>query len=96
MLALGRALLAHPRILLLDEPSLGLAPLVVNEVFAIIRELQADGMTILLIEQNARKALGIAQRGYVLETGSVVREGPAEQLSEDPVIRRVYLSIASE
>jgi len=91
MLAIGRALMARPRLLMLDEPSLGLAPLIVREVFAIIAELKAQGSTILLVEQNARKALAVADEAYVLEGGTIARHGPAAQLRDDPSIVEAYL-----
>jgi branched-chain amino acid transport system ATP-binding protein len=91
MLAIGRALMARPRLLMLDEPSLGLAPLIVREVFAIIAELKASGATILLVEQNARKALAVAEVAYVLEGGRIVRHGPAAALRDDPSIVEAYL-----
>ncbi len=91
MLALGRALLGRPRLLLLDEPSMGLAPLLVAEIFRVIGELNSQGVTILLVEQNARAALGIAHRGYVLETGRVVLAAPAATLLADAGIQRAYL-----
>jgi branched-chain amino acid transport system ATP-binding protein len=91
LLALGRALMARPRLLLLDEPSLGLAPLRVAEVFDGIRGLAAEGVTILLVEQLATKALAVADRAYVLETGIVTRSGPAEELARDPAVRAAYL-----
>ncbi|MCP3671744.1 MAG: ABC transporter ATP-binding protein [Gammaproteobacteria bacterium] len=91
MLAIGRALLGRPRLLLLDEPSMGLAPLLVEEIFRIIQQLNEQGVTILLVEQNARAALGIADRGYVLETGSVVLSAKADELLEDEAVRRAYL-----
>lgn len=91
MLAIGRGMMAHPRVLLLDEPSLGLAPLLVQEVFQVIREIRAEGTTILLVEQNARMALSVADRGYVLDTGKVVQEGPARLLLEDKAILAAYL-----
>lgn len=91
MLALGRALMAAPRLLLLDEPSLGLAPLIVKEIFNIIASLQASGVSILLIEQNARAALQIADRGYVLETGSVAVEGSSQALARDARVAATYL-----
>jgi branched-chain amino acid transport system ATP-binding protein len=94
MLAIGRALMALPRLLLLDEPSLGLAPRLVAEIFRVIREINATGVSILLVEQNARLALGIAARGYVLETGRVVAEGPSVALGQDPRIREAYLGLA--
>ncbi len=91
MLAIGRALMASPRLLLLDEPSLGLAPLMVNRIFDVISRLKAEGVTILLVEQNARKALVIADRGYVLETGRVVLSGTARELAKNPEVERAYL-----
>jgi len=91
MLAIGRAMMARPRILLLDEPSMGLAPLLVQEIFDIIKNINADGTTILLVEQNANKALQIADRAYVLETGRIVISGPAAQLSATEEIRKAYL-----
>jgi branched-chain amino acid transport system ATP-binding protein len=91
MLALGRALMANPRILLLDEPSLGLAPLIAAEIFRTIARLRDEGVTILLVEQNARAALGMADRGYVMETGSVVLQDQADRLLENPEIQRAYL-----
>jgi branched-chain amino acid transport system ATP-binding protein len=91
MLAIGRALMSKPRLLLLDEPSMGLAPLVVREIFRVIRELHERGTTILLVEQNARIALRIASYGYVLETGEVVLEGATEDLLENQDVKRAYL-----
>ncbi len=91
MLAMGRALLGRPRLLLLDEPSMGLAPLLVEEIFRVVRELNDKGVTILLVEQNARAALGIASRGYVLETGHVVLDATADELLEDEAVQRAYL-----
>ena len=91
MLAIGRALMARPKLMLLDEPSLGLAPLLVKEIFAIIGRLRADGMTILLVEQNAHMALGVAQTAHVLEVGTLVESGPAERLARDDKIRKAYL-----
>jgi branched-chain amino acid transport system ATP-binding protein len=91
MLAIARALMSQPRLLLLDEPSLGLAPLIVREIFAIIRELHAAGVTILLVEQNARLALQNADRGYVLETGRIIFDGPATDLLDDERVRKAYL-----
>ena len=91
MLALGRALMAAPRILLLDEPSLGLAPIVASEIFRTIARLRDQGVTVLLVEQNARAALGMADRGYVMETGSVVLQDQASRLLENPEIQRAYL-----
>ena len=91
MLAIGRALLGHPRLLLLDEPSMGLAPLLVEEIFRVIVELNSQGVTILLVEQNARAALAIANRGYILETGRIVKTAPAAELLADDAVRRAYL-----
>ncbi|MGH8714079.1 MAG: ABC transporter ATP-binding protein [Casimicrobiaceae bacterium] len=95
MLALGRALMAKPRLLLLDEPSLGLAPLIVKEIFSIIAALQASGVSILLVEQNARAALQIAGHGYVFETGGVAIEGPSGALAGDARVAATYLGAAS-
>ena len=91
MLAIGRALLGRPRLLLLDEPSMGLAPLLVDEICRVIVELNAEGVTILLVEQNARAALAIAGRGYILETGRIVKTAPAADLLADDDVRRAYL-----
>jgi len=92
MLAIGRALMAKPKLLLLDEPSMGLAPLVVQEIFGVIERLRAqEGTTILLVEQNAKAALKMADRGYVLETGKVIIEGNASELLENPEVQRAYL-----
>jgi branched-chain amino acid transport system ATP-binding protein len=91
MLAIGRALMSEPRLLLLDEPSLGLAPILVQQVFATIKEINAQGTTILLVEQNALQALTIAHRGYVLQTGSVVLSGPASDLIKNETVRKAYL-----
>ena len=94
MVALGRALMARPKLLMLDEPSLGLAPLVVKEVFHAITELRAAGVSILLIEQNARAALQVADYGYVLETGETVLEGPSAELAANPRVVETYLGLA--
>ena len=94
MLALGRALMSRPKLLMLDEPSLGLAPLVVREVFQVIGELRASGVSILLVEQNARAALQVADYGYVLETGEMVLEGPSAELAANPRIAETYLGLA--
>ena len=91
MLALGRALMARPALLMLDEPSIGLAPLVVREIFEVIVRLRQEGTTILLVEQNARAALSISDRGYVMETGRIVLEGTAQELSWNHDVRRSYL-----
>jgi branched-chain amino acid transport system ATP-binding protein len=91
MLAIARALMAKPRLLLLDEPSLGLAPMLVNRIFAVISRLKETGVTILLVEQNARKALEIADRAYVMETGRVILEGDARDLAANPEIEKAYL-----
>jgi branched-chain amino acid transport system ATP-binding protein len=93
MLAVGRALMSAPRLLMLDEPSLGLAPLVVREVFDIIERLREQGTSILLIEQNARAALAVSDHGYVLETGAIVLDGPATQLAADPRVIETYLGV---
>ncbi len=93
MLAIGRALMARPRLLMLDEPSLGLAPLIVKEIFHIIRRLRETGVTILLVEQNARAALQVADRAYVLETGEVMLEGAADELAQDPKVVETYLGL---
>ncbi|NLZ43260.1 MAG: ATP-binding cassette domain-containing protein, partial [Clostridia bacterium] len=93
MLAIGRGLMAKPRLLLLDEPSMGLAPLLVKEIFSIIREINAAGTTILLVEQNANMALSIAQTGYVLETGEIVLSGPAGELTRNEEVRKAYLGL---
>jgi branched-chain amino acid transport system ATP-binding protein len=91
MLAIARALMAKPRLLLLDEPSLGLAPMLVNRIFAVISRLKETGVTILLVEQNARKALEIADRAYVMETGRVILAGDARELAANPEIEKAYL-----
>jgi branched-chain amino acid transport system ATP-binding protein len=91
MLAIGRALMASPRLLVLDEPSLGLAPLIVRDIFRIVKEFQEEGTTVLIVEQNALQTLRISSYAYVLQVGRVVKEGPAEQLREDPELIEAYL-----
>ena len=91
MLAMGRALMSKPKIILMDEPSMGLSPIMVNEIFDIIRAVSESGTTVLLVEQNAKKALSIADRAYVLETGNIVLEGKAEDLLENDSIKKAYL-----
>lgn len=91
MLAMGRGLMARPKLLMLDEPSMGLSPILVSEIFAIIKEINEQGTSILLVEQNANMALSIAQRAYVLETGSIVLSGNAQELREDPKVKSAYL-----
>jgi len=91
MLAIGRGLMARPRVLLLDEPSMGLAPILVEEIFGIIQEINAQGVSILLVEQNALMALSVAHRGYVLETGRIVLQGSARELLHDPMVVEAYL-----
>ena len=93
MLAIARALVAQPRVLLLDEPSMGLAPLVVDDVFRVIAEIRAGGTTVVLVEQNARRALAVADYGYVMETGTVTHSGPAAELATDRRIVQAYLGI---
>ncbi len=96
MLALGRALMSSPKLLMLDEPSLGLAPLIVREIFRIIERLREQGTSILLVEQNARAALEVADHGYVLETGNLALQGPAEQLAHDPRVIETYLGAVAK
>jgi branched-chain amino acid transport system ATP-binding protein len=91
MLAMGRALMAKPKIMLLDEPSMGLSPLLVKEIFAIIKDINEQGVTILLVEQNAKMALGIADKAYVIETGKIVMSGTGKELLESPDVRKAYL-----
>ncbi len=95
MLAMGRALMSNPRVLLLDEPSLGLSPLIVKHVFDIIREINSQGVSILLVEQNARKALGVANRGYVLETGKISISGTSTELKSNQKVQEAYLGGAA-
>ena len=91
MLAIGRALMARPKMMLLDEPSMGLSPILVQEIFSIIKEVNDTGVTILLVEQNAKMALNIANRAYVLETGSIVMSGDASVLANDDKVKKAYL-----
>ena len=91
MLAMGRALMSHPKIILMDEASMGLSPIFVNEIFDIIQEVSKGGTTVLLVEQNAKKALSIADRGYVLETGRIVLEGNAKELLDNAQVKKAYL-----
>ena len=93
MLAMGRALMARPKVLMLDEPSLGLAPILVETIFSIIREINSQGTTVLLVEQNAHKALEVAHRGYVLETGSIVKTGTGQQLLASEDVQKAYLGM---
>ena len=95
MLAIGRAMMARPRLLLLDEPSMGLAPLIVQQIFEILKEINQQGTTILLVEQNATQALQLSHRAYVLETGTVVKSAPAAELLDDPSVREAYLGGAA-
>ncbi|SCG63899.1 ABC transporter ATP-binding protein [Micromonospora inositola] len=94
MLAVGRALMARPRLLLLDEPSMGLAPMLIQQIFEIITRINEQGTTILLVEQNAQQALSRAHRGYVLETGRIVKEGTGQDLLHDPAVKEAYLGVA--
>ena len=91
MLAMGRALMARPKVLLLDEPSMGLSPIMVDKIFEVVRDVSALGMTVLLVEQNASRALGIANRGYVMESGNITMDGDAKLLLDDPRVRAAYL-----
>ena len=91
MLAMGRALMSRPRVLLLDEPSMGLSPIMVDKIFEVVKDVYAQGVTILLVEQNASRALGIADRGYVMESGVVTMSGDAKQMLSDPKVRAAYL-----
>lgn len=95
MLAIGRALMGRPRLLMLDEPSLGLAPLIVREIFQVIVDLRRIGVSILLVEQNARAALKIADYGYVLETGKVMLEGPSAGIAANPRVLETYLGMSA-
>ena len=92
MLAMGRALMSKPRIILMDEPSMGLSPIFVNEIFDIIKQVSAGGTTVLLVEQNAKKALSIADKAYVLETGNIVLSGDAKELMNNDRVKKAYLS----
>jgi branched-chain amino acid transport system ATP-binding protein len=94
MLAIGRALMARPRLLLLDEPSMGLAPQFIAQIFRVIEEINAEGVTVLLVEQNAKQALGLAHQAYVMETGEVTRSGPGAELLADPSIQDAYLGVS--
>jgi branched-chain amino acid transport system ATP-binding protein len=94
MLAVGRALMSRPRLLLLDEPSMGLAPMLIQQIFTIITEINAQGTTVLLVEQNAQQALSRAHRAYVLETGRIVKSGPGRDLLDDPAVKEAYLGVA--
>jgi branched-chain amino acid transport system ATP-binding protein len=91
MLAMGRALMSRPKVLLLDEPSMGLSPIMVDKIFEVVRDVYAQGVTVLLVEQNASRALGIANRGYVMESGLITMSGEAKQLLNDPKVRAAYL-----
>jgi branched-chain amino acid transport system ATP-binding protein len=91
MLAIGRALMTHPKLLLLDEPSMGLAPILVEQIFDVIRDIHAQGTTVLVVEQNALMALGIAHRGYILQTGRIVLEDTAANLRQNPEVQKAYL-----
>ena len=91
MLAMGRALMSNPRLILMDEPSLGLSPIMCQEIAKIIKDIHEEGKTIVLVEQNARLALALAEKGYVLETGNIVLEGPAKELQENEKVRKAYL-----
>jgi len=93
MLAIGRALMTRPRLLLLDEPSLGLAPILAREIFRVIRRINQEGVAVLLVEQNARRALALASRGYVLETGRLVTSGTSAELTADSRVRSAYLGL---
>ena len=92
MLAMGRALMSHPKLIVMDEPSMGLSPIYVNEIFDIIKEINDSGTTVLLVEQNAKKALAISHKAYVLETGTIVLSGDAAKLMNDDSVKKAYLS----
>ena len=92
MLAMGRALMSHPRMIVMDEPSMGLSPIYVNEIFDIIQKINADGTTVLLVEQNAKKALSIDLKAYVLETGNIALSGDAKELMNNDQVKKAYLS----
>jgi branched-chain amino acid transport system ATP-binding protein len=96
MCAMGRALMAAPRLLIVDEMSLGLAPVVVDQLLAVLADIRKEGVTLLLVEQDVFAAFSVADRGYVMETGHIVREGPVTELARDPEVRRAYLGVASE
>jgi len=91
MLAIGRALMTHPKLLLLDEPSMGLAPILVEQIFQVIRDIHAQGTTVLVVEQNALMALGVAHRGYILQTGRIVLQDTAANLRQNPEVQKAYL-----
>ncbi len=95
ILAVARALMTNPSFLMMDEPSLGMAPKIVNQVFELILELKSEGVTILLVEQNVKKSLAVADRVYVMELGTIVREGPADELAADPAIHQAYLGVSN-
>jgi branched-chain amino acid transport system ATP-binding protein len=94
MLAFGRALMSSPRVMMLDEPSMGLAPMVISQIFRIISDINSQGTTVLLVEQNAQQALSRSDRAYILETGNVTRTGPARELLADDAVRAAYLGVA--
>ena len=91
MLAMGRALMSRPKVLLLDEPSMGLSPIMVDKIFEVVRDVYAQGMTVVLVEQNASRALAMADRGYVMDSGLITMSGPGQQLLDDPKVRAAYL-----
>ncbi|NLC84875.1 MAG: ATP-binding cassette domain-containing protein, partial [Ruminococcaceae bacterium] len=94
MLAIGRAMIMEPKLLILDEPSLGLAPIIVDEVFHILKQMKEQGTSMLIIEQNLMKALSVADRGYVMETGQMVLEGSSQELLQDPMVLKAYLGVS--